>query len=447
MKIVIYGANNRGCLIATSLFEDHDIVIVDKSENISDDFYKLDIEVLVGNAADINFLKENHLDECDVFIACHDNDEMNIVSCFMMKSVSSTSRTVCFISSEEYYDSIVGIKNSKADKEFLPDYIIRPEELLTGEIFRIITVPSATQVEIFAKGKARLLEYPIKESSPIVNKKVKDCTFPMETLIVGITRDGHLSMPSGDTELKVGDKVIFMGSVKSLDLLAAEVFREDTKVDFVTIIGGGNVGLLLAERLEQADIKCKIFEKDYKRCEQISQILKKTLVINADGTDIQLLLNEQVEDSDVLVSVTDNDEKNLLCSLLAKQAGVKKVISRVSKGLNVDLFEKVGIDVAISQNDAAMHDIYDHFIVPDISILATVESGQGEVVEIQLPSTFVQRKVMELKLPHKAVIAIIERRKHVIIPKGDTLIMPDDHLIVFTMQENSAPIQKYLRSC
>ena len=91
MKIVIYGANNRGCLIATSLFEDHDIVIVDKSENISDDFYKLDIEVLVGNAADINFLKENHLDECDVFIACHDNDEMNIVSCFMMKSVSSTS--------------------------------------------------------------------------------------------------------------------------------------------------------------------------------------------------------------------------------------------------------------------------------------------------------------------------------------------------------------------
>ena len=111
------------------------------------------------------------------------------------------------------------------------------------------------------------------------------------------------------------------------------------------------------------------------------------------------------------------------------------------------MFEKVGIDVAISQNDAAMHDIYDHFIVPDISILATVESGQGEVVEIQLPSTFAQRKVMELKLPHKAVIAIIERRKHVIIPKGDTLIMPDDHLIVFTMQENSAPIQKYLRSC
>lgn len=446
MKIVIYGANNRGCLIATSLFEDHDVVIVDKSENISDDFYKLDIEVLVGSASDIRFLKEHHLDECDVFIACNDNDEINIVACIMMKAISSV-KTVCFISNEDYYNSIGVIKNSKFDKEFLLDYIIRPEELLTGEIFRIITVPSATQVEIFARGKARLLEYPIKETSPIVNKKVKDCSFPQETLIVGITRDGNLSMPSGDTELKVGDKIIFMGSVKSLDLLAAEVFREDTKVGFVVIIGGGNVGLLLAERLEQADIKCKIFEKDYKRCEQISRILKKSLVINGDGTDIQLLLNEQAEDADVFVSLTDNDEKNLLCSLLAKQAGVKKVISRVSKGMNVNLFEKVGIDVAISQNDAAMHDIYDHFIVPDISILATVESGQGEVVEIQLPETFEQRKIMDLKLPYKAVIAIIERRKHVIIPKGDTLIMPDDNLIVFTMQENSIPIQKYLKNC
>ncbi len=447
MKIVIYGANNRGCLIATSLFEDHDIVLVDKSENISDDFYKLDIEVLEGSASDIKFLKENHLDECDVFIACNDSDEVNIVSCIMMKSISSSAKTVCFISGEEYYDSVWNIKNSKYDKEFLLDYIIRPEELLTGEIFRIITVPSATQVEIFAKGKARLLEYPIKDSSPIVNKKVKDCSFPSETLIVGISRDGQLSMPTGDTELKAGDKIIFMGSVKSLDLLAAEVFREDTKVGFVGIVGGGNVGLLLAERLEQADIKCKIFEKDYKRCEQLSQILNKTLVINGDGTDIQLLLNEQAEDADVMVCVTDNDEKNLLCALLAKQAGVKKVISRVSKGLNVELFEKVGIDVAISQNDAAMHDIYDHFIVPDISILATVESGQGEVVEIQLPETFAQRKIMDLKLPYKAVIAIIERRKHVIIPKGDTLVMPNDHLIIFTMQENSAPIQKYLKCC
>ncbi|MBQ2644525.1 Trk system potassium transporter TrkA [bacterium] len=446
MKIVISGANNRALLIATSLFEDHDIVLIDKEENLSDDFNKLDIEVVRGNAADIKILKENHLDECDVFIACTESDEANIVACIMMKSVSQ-ARTVCFISQEDYYYSLNAVKNSNFNRDIFADYVIRPEELLTQELFRIITVPSATHVENFAKGKARMLEYPVKETSPIANKKIKECSFPPEILIVGITRNGELFVPSGDTCLEIGDKVIFMGSVKSLDILAANVFREDIKVDKIIIIGGGTVGLLLAQALEEADIKCKIFEINMKRCEYISEILHKSLVINGDGTDFQLLLNEEIEDADVLISVTDNDEKNLLCSLLAKQSGVKKVISRVSKAVNVALFEKVGIDVAVTQNEAAMHEIYNHLIVPNISILATVERGQGEIMELELPENFQQRKIMDLKLPHKAIIAVITRRNRVIIPRGDTMVFPKDNLIIFTMQETSEAIQKYLYNC
>lgn len=446
MKIVIFGANNRGWLIATSLFEDHDVVLLDKPENLTEDFTQLDIEVVQGNAADIKLLKDYHLDECDIFIACSDSDEANIIACMMMKSVSE-ARTVCFITQEEYFESLLTVKNSNSYNNIISDYIIRPEELLTQELFRIITVPSATHVENFAKGRARLLEYPIKENSPLINKQIKFCSFPPEVLIVGITRNSKLFIPSGETELKTGDKVIFMGSARSLSFLAASVFREDTKIKSVVIVGGGNVGLLLAETLEQADIYCKIFEKDIKRCEYISEILQKSLVINGDGTDMQLLINEQVEDADVLVSVTDNDEKNLLCSLLAKQSGVKKVISRVSKGPNVLLFEKVGIDVAISPNDAAMHEIYNHLIVPDISILATVERGQGEVIEILLPDNFAERKVMELKLPQRAIISVIERHNKMIIPKGDTLVLGGDNLIIFTMQDSSAAIKKYLLNC
>ncbi len=446
MKIVIFGANNRGCLIATSLFEDHDVVIIDKSENITEDFNKLDIEVIEGNPSDIKILKDNHLDDCNVFIACSDSDEANIVACIMMKSVSQ-AKTVCFISKDAYYDSLVAIKNSKFNRDIFADFVIRPEELLTQELFRIIAVPSATHVENFAQGRARLLEYPIKENSPLLSKKIKESSFPSEVLIVGITRNGELFIPSGDTELKLGDKIIFMGAVKSLDLLAANVFREYTKIKSVVVVGGGNVGLLLAERLEMADVYCKIIEKDMKRCEYISQILRKSLVINGDGTDIELLINEQVEDADVLVSVTDNDEKNLLCSLLAKQTGVKKVISRVSKGPNVRLFEKVGIDVAVSQNDAAMHEIYNHLIAPDISILATVERGQGEVIEINLPECFNEKQIMDLKLPHKAIIGIIQRRNKMIVPKGDTLVLGGDTLIIFTMQDASTSIKKYLLNC
>ena len=171
MKIVIYGANNRGWLLATTLFEDHDVVLLDKPENLTDAFNKLDIEVVQGNAADIRLLKEYHLDECNVFIACTDSDEANIVACMMMKSVSQ-ARTVCFVSKEEYSESLTAAKNSRFNRDVWADYIIRPEELLTQELFKIITVPSATDVENFAKGRARLLEYPIKENSPLINKKI-----------------------------------------------------------------------------------------------------------------------------------------------------------------------------------------------------------------------------------------------------------------------------------
>jgi len=446
MKIIIYGANNIGRLLAQSLSENHNIIIIDKADSITDEVKNMDIDVIVGNASDINVLKKYNADKCDIFIACKDSDESNILSCMMIKHLCN-ARTVCFITKEEYFSSLMYIKNLKQNNEIFADYIVRPEELLTQEIFRLITVPSATQVENFGKGKARLLEYPVKENSTLLNMKIKDCKFPDEVLIVGITRSGTLFIPNGDTELLLNDKLIFMGSVKQLDFLAADVFREETRVKTVAIIGGGRIGLILAEILEKAGIKCKIIEINLKRCEYISEILRKTLVINGDGTDISLLSDEQIEDADVLVCVSDNDEKNLLGSLLAKQVGVKKVIARVSKEHNVDLFEKVGIDVAVSYNNAILHDINNRLIMPHIMILATVEKGQGEVIEISLPSSFTQRQIRDLKFPEKGIIALIERRNKMIVPKGDTLVLPEDNLIIFTMQTSVDIIRNYLLSC
>ena len=446
MKIIIFGANKIGRLLAQSLSEKQNIIVIDTAENITDDLKNMDIDVIVGNASDINVLKKYNADKCDVFIACKDSDESNILSCMMIKHLCD-AKTVCFVSKEEYFSSLMYIKHSKQNNEIFTDYIVRPEELLTQEIFRLITVPSATQVENFGKGKARLLEYPIKENSVLLNKKIKDCKFPEEVLIVGITRSGNVFIPDGDTELLLNDKLIFMGSVKQLDFLAADVFREETRVKTVAIIGGGRIGLILAEILEKAGIKCKIIEIDMKRCEYISEILRKTLVINGDGTDITLLSDEQVEDAEVLVCVTDNDEKNLLSSLLAKQVGVKKVIARVSKENNEELFEKVGIDVAVSYNNAILHDINNRLIMPHVMILASVEKGQGEVIEISLPPNFETRQIKDLRFPQKGIVAIIERRNKIIIPKGDTLVLPEDNLIIFTMQSSVDVIRNYLLSC
>lgn len=445
MKIIIFGATELGCLIATNFFEDHDITIIDKEENFTNNFNKLDISFIAGNASNINVLEKAEIKEADLFLACSDFDEVNIVSCLTAKRVSGV-KTICFVSKEEYKSSLGLSKDGDYPCDIYIDEIIWPEELLTQDIFRIITVSEALDVENFANDKARLLEYRIKENSILVDKRIRDCEFPKETLIVGITKDGIVSIPAGDTVLETNDKVIFMGSSRSLDKLAGRFFHEKGMTKTVTIIGGGNVGKMLAESLEDAKIKVKVIEKNYTRCEKISEDLKNTLIINGDGTDLNLLNEEEIFDSDVVVSVTNNDEKNLLCSLLAKQLGVKRVIARVTKNANMSLFEKVGIDIAVSTKTAALNEVKNNLSETNVDIVATVEQGQGEILELKVPSAFSEVMLKDLKLPAKAIVSIIQRKNKVIIPKGDTYIRPNDNLTIFTTGENSPLIKEYLKA-
>ena len=441
MKIVVFGASEIGLLIATEFFEDHDVTIIDKDENKTDALNKLDISFVSGNGSNINTLKSTNIEDADVFIACTAFDEANIVSCLTVSRLSR-AKTVCFVSKPEYIESLKLVKNTRYE---MIDYVIWPEELLTQEIFRIITVPEAVDVENFAGGRARLLEYRIKEDSILLNKKLKDCKFVEQTLVVGITRDASLFIPDGETEFLLNDKVIFMGSSTSLDILARDIFQSNTKVKTAAIIGGGSVGLMLAQNLEKINIKTKIIEMDYKRCEYLTEHLKKTLVLYGDGTNIELLEQEDFGDSDVVISVTNNDEKNLLCSLLTKQIGAKKVITRVSKSANIRLFEKVGIDVAISPKDASITEIRKNLIETDVDILATVEGGQGRIIEAIVPQKFNQVTLMDLKLPEKAVIAIIQRGLSVIIPNGMTKLNEGDSLLIFTREESSQKIIDFFR--
>ena len=310
--------------------------------------------------------------------------------------------------------------------------------------FYLLRMPTA-DVENFANGRARLLEYKIAENSPLVNKMVKHCEFPKDTLIVGITRGEELFIPSGETTLFQEDKVIFMGLSHSLDILAGKFFHEKEFVKNVAIIGGGNVGLKLAKSLEDLKLNIKIIERDEERCEFLAEELNNSLIIRGDGTDLELLSEEDIGDCDVVVSVTNNDEKNLLCSLLVKQMGVKRVISRVSKIANASLFEKVGVDIAISSKNASLNEIKSSLCGTNIGILATVEQGKGEVLRILLPEDFSSIKIMDLKLPAKAIVGVIQRRNRIIIPNGTSQIMSGDNLIIFTTCENAPVVREYFK--
>lgn len=444
MKIVIYGATEIGCLLATEFFEDHDITIIDKEENRTDEFNKLDISFIQGNASDIEVLKNADIKNADIFIACTAIDEANIVACLSAKKFGGI-RTICFVSKEEYKKTLSFEKNNEHFCDFFIDYIIWPEELLTQEIFRIVTVAHALDVENFADGRARLLEYKVQPYHSIVGKKVKDCGFTKDTLMVGLTRDCCLFIPNGETEIQDGDKLIFMGTSHSLDILAGTFFHEKEIVKSVAIIGGGNVGLMLAKTLETLKIKTKIIEKNYERCQYLAEELRNTMVINGDGTNLKLLDEEEIGSTDVVISVTNNDERNLLCSLLSKQLGVKRVIARVSKVLNIPLFEKVGIDIAISPKNSAINEVRNDLQENDVDILATVEQGQGEVLEISVLPEFNGKKVMDLRFPARAIIGVIQRRNKVIIPKGDTLITTDDILIIFTTAQSAPQIKEFFK--
>ncbi len=445
MKIIIYGANETGSIIATEFFEDHDIIVIDPDAKSLEKFNNLDLTVICADASNINILHEADIKNCDVFIACTNIDEGNIVACLMAKQLSSAT-TVCFVSKKECRDSLRAIREEHNKNYALYiDNVIWPERLLTHEILRIITVPDAVDVEYFSNGRAKLLEYRIKENSTLKNKKLKDCYFNEETLVVGIVREEELFIPNGDSEFMVGDKAIFMGTPDALDNTAGQFFIEENNLRDVAIIGGGSVGYELAKSLESTKLRIKIIENNYKRCEFLSQNLKKTLVLNGDGTNLELLEQEDIGNSDVAVCVTNNDEKNLLCSLLVKQLGVKRAITRVGQIATATLFEKVGVDVAISPREASVNEIKNRIIESHAGILATVERGLAEILELKIREDFENTALMNLKLPSRAVIAIIERAGKVIIPKGQTLIKSGDNLLIFTKSQDVAAIKDFFR--
>ncbi len=445
MRIIIYGANEMASAIAVEFFEDHDVIVIDPNQKNLESFSRLDVGVICADALNINILKKADVASADVFIACSSDDEQNIIACLMAKEVSR-AQTVCFVSKKESLESLNALKD-----EYHSSYvqgienIIWPQNLLVQEIFKIITVPEAVDVENFAQGRARLLEYRIKEDSELLNQKLKDCYFNSEVLVVGIVRNDELFIPNGNSEFLLNDKIILMGTPIGLDIAVSELFVSKGNVKKIAIIGGGSVGCELAQALEKTSMNIKLIENDYERCEFLSQNLKKSLVLNGSGTNLELLEQEEIGRNDVVVAITNNDEKNLLCSLLSKQLGAKKVITRVSQGITGNLFERVGVDVAISQREACVHEIKNRIMDFRACVLATVERGQGEIIEILVPKNFETKPLFEIKLPFPCVIAIINRGSKVIIPKGQTEIMPNDVLLVFVKSDDVMAVKEYFK--
>ncbi len=442
MDILLYGTTEMSYLVASRLHQEHNITLLHEPGELSEKFASLDIRIVEGSGGDLAVLEKIETHKTDLFIACSALDEANIVACWTIKKIVDTE-TICFIGKASLYKNFSSSTHNRYHVRYDIDSIIWPEKLLTQDIFRIISVPEALDVEYLAGGKAKLFEYRIKEGSSLINTPIMNCNFPKDVLIPGITRDGKLFIPKGNTTILYDDKVFFIGFDTALDTLAADIFKHDKKVKTVSIIGGGSVGFMLAEKLERTNKKVKIIELNPERCEFLANSLKKTLVLQGNGTDLELLESESIAAADACICTTNNDEKNLLCSLLIKQLGSKRIVTRVGNIQNYELFEHVGIDVVVSPKASALTEVLNRVQMRDVNVLAILEGGKGEVLQLTLPDTFKEVQIKDLKLTANAIIGVIIRGHKVLIPNGVTFLQPQDRLKIFTMKEDSEKIKEF----
>ncbi len=442
MRIIIVGGGEIGFHLARELASLYDVIVIEEGTGVVSRFASLDLQVISGNPTHPESLRAARLEESDTFIACSESDELNLIACLAAKQVAG-SQTVCFVSKESYYNSFTSIDGE--EPVLAIDRVIWPQYMLASEIARIVLVPRAIDVEFFAGGRVWLLEYRLRPTSPLLGRPLEELHLPKGVLAVAVTAGERMSIPTGSTMLQEGNKVVFMGQEKAL-LQLQQDFIPDTqrKVRDVTIIGGGTVGLAIAKLLRhRTDLRLKIIEASVERCNTLAVELPSALVLHGDGTDLELLESEQIIRSDVLVSVTTNDEKNLLASLLAKQMKIPKIITRVGKPANLRLFESVGIDVPLNMHVTAMQTVIDSLQKTKAQLLSTIEQGKGDVLEIVVPDSFRRTKLKDMPRIDGAIVGAIIRSNQAIVPHGENEVKAGDRLLVVCTEEARKAVRRY----
>jgi trk system potassium uptake protein TrkA len=441
MRVVIIGGGEIGFALAQGLSAANDVFVVDHAPEVVDRFQPLDVQFVLGTGTSREVLLQAGVDKADVLVACTGHDEVNIVSCAVARQIGQP-RTTCFVSRDDF---LQGAAVGQGLSGFGIDRVIWPEAQLAEEMERIIRAPGALDAETFADGAIRLIEYRLPAGSPFLGR-IADLHLPHSSLIVAVRRGDDFFIPRGASELKAGDKVLVMGSPEALhDVRRRMTGSEDDDRQRVTIVGGGDVGLQLAQRLERQphSIRLTLIERSATRGEMIAARLKHTLVLNGDGTDVELLESEDVGRSDVLVGVIDNDERNLLACLLGRQLGVNRIITRVGRRANLRLFERVGIDVAISARGAAVASVLHQIQGGPTRLLAVVEEGAGRILELDVPAAYRPRALRDLAAPLNSIIGAIVRDTGAFIPRGNDRVEPGDRLIVFTTYAAADQVRDY----
>ncbi len=430
MQIVIVGAGEVGSTIAESLADSHDVVILDiDSARIEEINYDIDVLAIEGDGTNLDTLVEAGVAEADMAIACTDDDETNIVACGTVRTVSDAF-TIARIKEAMYLETWDQSKNA-----FGVDFMVGTNLLAANAIVRVLGLPAARDVDTFAGDRVQMAEFGLPASSPIAGQTVQEADRFDSLTFAAVLREDDVVIPTGSTVIEPGDDVVVIGTSKSIQALASEIHPHHDGTSQVFIAGGSNIGYQTARLLGEKGLHPRLAERDADRARQIAEDLPDTTILENDATDRSFLKREHIDKADAFVATLGSDERNLMACLIAEQLGVPRTVAVVKDTEYVDLFEAVGIDVAVNPREVIAEEITRFTRERRAENVALINSDQAEVIEIEVDdsSVLAGRTIRESSqdLPDGVVIGAIIRDGEFVNPRGDTVIETEDHVVVF----------------
>jgi trk system potassium uptake protein TrkA len=448
MKIIILGAGQVGGTLAQNLAnEANDITVVDHDEDrLAELRDRLDIGAVYGEACHPNVLIQAGVEDADMLIAVTNNDEMNMIACQVSYSLFRTPTKIARVRASAYLN-----QPRLFGTEAIPiDVLISPERLVSDYIFRLIEHPGALQVLDFADGLVQLVAVKAYYGGPLVGQELRYLREHMpsvDTRVAAIYRRDRAITPEGSTVIEADDEVFFIAAKSDIRAVMSELRRLETQYKRIIIAGGGNIGFRLASNLESR-YSVKLIEFNENRSRYLSERLRRTIVLHGSASDQDLLLEENIEDTDVFLALTNDDEANVMSSMLAKRLGARKVMTLINNQAYVDLVQGGEIDIAISPSQTTIGSLLTHVRRGDIVQVHSLRRGAAEAIEViahgdERTSKVVGKTLDAIDLPHGATIGAIVREttqgNEVLIAHDDVVVETGDHVIVFLVDKKHTP--------
>ena len=440
MKIIILGAGEVGSNLAQNLTQEaSDITIVDtNSDRLRELQDRFDIRTVRGMASHPDILRQAGAEDADMLIAVTNSDEINMVACQVAYTVFNTPTKIARIRSSAYIRDDGIFRN-----DGMPvDVIVNPEAIVTHDIRRLIDNPGALQVMDFAEGQAQLVGIKAYYGGPLVDQELRYLRQHIptaDTRVAAIFRKNRAIIPKGNTVIEADDEVFFIAASKDIKNVMSEMRRVEKPNKRVVIAGGGHIGEHLARTIE-GRYGVRIIEHSRQRCYELSETLDRTIVLSGDASDRDLLLEENIEETDVFCAVTNDDEANIMSSMLAKSLGARKVITLINNAAYVDLIEGGTIDTVISPQQATLGSILTHIRRGDIARVHSLRRGAAEAIEAiahgdEFSSKLIGRKIEDIDLPPGTNIGAIVRGDEVVIAHDDIVVESGDHVVLFLVDK------------